>query len=186
MKRISFGLALLILIAGVGAASAQTMSYAEAISQIATVCKNDIARYCKGVPLGPRLRACFDAHAARMSPQCQQTTGVVYASITRRATAQRDIGDVCSADILRLCGTSFADANLVTCMAGLAPRADEPALLPDLRRYRLGYEKGHGHEAAPRFHRRRADLRRRSDRRSGATIGQFIADGYQPGQRQRQ
>ena len=127
MKRTSFGLAsLLILIAGVGAASAQTMSYAEAISQIATVCKNDIARYCKGVPLGPRLRACFDANAARMSPQCQQTTGVVYASITRRATAQRDIGDVCSADILTLCGTSFADANLVTCMAGLAPQAMSP------------------------------------------------------------
>src|SRR6202035_5914921 len=98
MKRISFGLALLILSCGVGAAAAQTMSYAEAISQIATVCKNDIARYCKGVPLGPRLRACFDANAARMSPECQQTTGVVYASITRRATAQRDIGDVCRSE----------------------------------------------------------------------------------------
>ena len=70
MKQTSFGLASLLLIAGVGAAPAQTMSYAEAISQIATVCKNDIARYCKGVPLGPRLRACFDANAARMSPQC--------------------------------------------------------------------------------------------------------------------
>jgi hypothetical protein len=122
MQRISLVLASSILLAGVGAASAQTMSYAEAISQIATVCKNDIARFCKGVPLGPRLRACFDANAARMSPQCQQTTGVVYASITRRATAQRDIG----ADILRLCGTSFADANLVTCMAGLAPQAMGP------------------------------------------------------------
>ena len=123
MQRIPLVLASSILLAGAGAASAQTMSNAEAISQIATVCKNDIARFCRGVPLGPRLRACFDANAARMSPQCQQTTGVVYASITRRAAAQRDIGDVCSADILRLCGTSFADANLVTCMAGLAPQA---------------------------------------------------------------
>jgi len=87
VKRTSFGLTLLILFGGASAASAQTLSYAEAISQIATVCKNDIARFCKGVPLGPRLRACFDANAPRMSPQCQQTTGVVYASITRRATA---------------------------------------------------------------------------------------------------
>lgn len=126
MQRISLVLASSILLAGVGTASAQTMSYAEAISQIATVCKNDIARFCKGVPLGPRLRACFDANAARMSPQCQQTTGVVYTSISRRAAAQRDIGEVCSADILRLCGTSFADANLVTCMAGLAPQAMSP------------------------------------------------------------
>jgi hypothetical protein len=82
MKRTSCGLALLILIGGVGAASAQTMSYAEAISQIATVCKNDIARYCRGVPLGPRLRACFDANLVTcmaglapqaMSPRCYQT-----------------------------------------------------------------------------------------------------------------
>ena len=126
MRKLAMTLAGAAVLAGVSAASAQTMSYAEAISQIATVCKNDIARFCKGVPLGPRLRACFDANTPRMSPQCQQTTGVVFASITRRATAQRDIGDVCSADILRLCGTSFADANLVTCMAGLAPQAMSP------------------------------------------------------------
>ena len=126
MKRASLVLASLLLFGGAGAVSAQTMSYADAISQIATVCKNDMTRFCKGVPLGPRLRACFDANAARMSPQCQQTTATVYASITRRATAQRDIGDVCSADIMRLCGTSFADANLVECMAGLAPQAMSP------------------------------------------------------------
>jgi hypothetical protein len=54
-------------------ASAQTMSYADAISQLATACNNDIARYCKGVPLGPRLKACFDVNGARMSPRCQQS-----------------------------------------------------------------------------------------------------------------
>jgi len=126
MKQTAFVPALLFLLAGIGAAAAQTMSYAEAISQVTTMCRNDIARFCKGVPLGPRLRACFDANQARMSPQCQQTTRTVFASITRRATAQRDIGDICSADILRLCGTSFADASLVECMSGLAPQAMSP------------------------------------------------------------
>jgi hypothetical protein len=130
MKRTSFVLALSILIAGVfaglGAASAQTMSYADAISQLAAACKNDIAKYCKGVPLGPSLKACFDANLPRMTPQCQQTDATVYASISRRAAAQASIGEVCSADILRLCGTSFADANLVVCMAGLAPDAMSP------------------------------------------------------------
>lgn len=126
MRRTSLILALAIFGAGIGAASAQTMSYADAISQVTTACRGDIARFCKGVPLGPRLRACFDANQARMSPQCQQTTSVVFASITRRAAAQRDIGEICSADILRLCGTSFADANLVECMAGLAPQAMSP------------------------------------------------------------
>jgi len=126
MRRTSFLLALAIFGGGIGTAAAQTMSYAEAISQVSTVCRNDIARFCRGVPLGPRLRACFDANEARMSPQCRQTAQTVYASITRRAAAQRDIGEVCSADIMRLCGTSFADANLVECMAGLAPQAMSP------------------------------------------------------------
>jgi hypothetical protein len=104
-------------------ASAQTMSYADAISQLAAACEKDIARYCKGVPLGPRLKACFDANGARMSPQCQQARGVVYASISRRAAAQRNIGDVCSADIARLCGTSHADAHLVECLVSVSPSA---------------------------------------------------------------
>jgi hypothetical protein len=131
MKRTAFVLALSFLIGGIligsmGAASAQTMSYADAITQLVAACRNDIAKFCKGVPLGPRLKACFDANEPRMSPQCQQSTRIVYASIARRATAQRVIGDVCSADIMRLCGTSFADANLVDCMAVLAPDAMSP------------------------------------------------------------
>src|SRR5204863_3526198 len=91
-------------------AAAETMSYADAIDRLAAACRNDIAKYCRGVPLGPRLKGCFDAKRTMMSPQCQQTGGVVYGSITQRAAAQRDIGDVCSADIARLCGTSHADA----------------------------------------------------------------------------
>jgi hypothetical protein len=104
-------------------ASAQTMSYADAISQLAAACRNDIARYCKGVPLGPSLKTCFDTNGARMSPQCQQSRTVVYASISRRAAAQRNIGDVCSADIARLCGTSHADAHLVECLLSVSPAA---------------------------------------------------------------
>ena len=104
-----------------GVAQAQTMSYADAISLIATDCGADLQRFCKGIELGARLTACFDANQARMSPKCQQTRVNVYASITRRATAQRDIGDICSADIARLCGTSHADAHLVECLQATAP-----------------------------------------------------------------
>jgi hypothetical protein len=123
MKRIAFLLAWSFLIGGAGTASAQTMSYADAISQLAGACKNDLARYCKGVPLGPSLKACFDANQATMSPQCQQTRAAVYASIARRAAAQRNIGDICSADINRLCGTSHADAHLVECLLSVTPAA---------------------------------------------------------------
>ena len=123
IKRTLFGYALWLVLAAVFPANAQTMSYADAIGQLAAACKNDIARYCRGVPLGPRLKTCFDTNEARMSPQCQQTRGMVYTSISLRAAAQRNIGDVCSADIARLCGTSHADAHLVECLLSVSPAA---------------------------------------------------------------
>jgi hypothetical protein len=116
----------LSVVAAVVPATAQTMSYADAIAQLAAACRNDIAKYCPGVPLGPRLKDCFDGNQARMSPQCQQTRGIVYASIARRAAAQRDIGDICSADINRMCGTSHADAHLVECLLSVSPAAMSP------------------------------------------------------------
>ena len=109
--------------AAIDAAAAQTMSYAEAISQFAGACGADLQKYCKGIELGERLRVCVEANQARLSPSCQQTRAAVYASIARRAAAQRDIGDICSADIERLCGTSHADAHLVECLAGVTPAA---------------------------------------------------------------
>lgn len=115
-----------LVLAAVFPANAQTMSYADAISQLATACRNDIEKYCRGVPLGPRLKTCFDTNGARMSPQCQQARGTVYASISRRAAAQRNMGDVCSADIAKLCGTSYADAHLVECLLSVSPAAMSP------------------------------------------------------------
>lgn len=115
----------LVLAAGLPV-NAQTMSYADAIDQLAAACRNDIEKYCKGVPLGSRLKTCFDTNGARMSPQCQQARGTVYASISRRAAAQRNMGDVCSADIARLCGTSYADAHLVECLVSVSPAAISP------------------------------------------------------------
>lgn len=123
IKKTSLIGVLWLVLAAVLPVNAQTMSYADAISQLATACRNDIAKYCKGVPLGPRLKTCFDTNEARMSPQCQQTRGVVYTSISRRAAAQRNIGDVCSADIARLCGTSYADAHLIECLLSVSPAA---------------------------------------------------------------
>lgn len=107
-------------------ARAQTMSYADAIDRLAAACRNDIAKFCKGVPLGPRLKTCFDTNDARMSPQCQQTRGMVYTSISRRAAAQRDIGDICSADINRLCGTTRAGDSLLACLLSASPAAIGP------------------------------------------------------------
>jgi hypothetical protein len=122
-KKISFVCALWLALAAVFPVNAQTMSYADAIAQLAAACRNDIAKFCRGVPLGPRLKTCFDTNEARMSAQCQQTRGTVYASISRRAAAQRDIGDICSADIARLCGTTRAGENLIVCLLSASPAA---------------------------------------------------------------
>ena|SRR5581483_2723370 len=112
-----------LVLAAMGPAAAQTLSYADAIDQLASVCRNDIAKFCAGVPLGPQLKQCFDANQPRMSPQCRQTRATVYASISRRAAAQRDIGQLCDADIAKMCGTSHADTHLVECLTSIAPGA---------------------------------------------------------------
>jgi hypothetical protein len=61
-----------------------------------------------------------------MSPRCQQTRGLVYTSISRRAAAQRDIGDICSADITRLCGTTRAGESLLVCLLAASPAVVSP------------------------------------------------------------
>jgi len=127
-RQASVFLALAFLIGGVCAAAAQTLSYADAVGQLAAACRADLAKYCKGVELGNgRLRACLDGHQNVLSPQCQQTRTMVYASIARRVAAQRNIGDICDADIERMCGTSHADAHLVECLLSVSPAAMSPA-----------------------------------------------------------
>lgn len=126
IKAISLVCALWLVPAAVFPLNAQTLSYADAISQLAMACRNDIEKLCKGVPLGPRLKTCFDTNEVRMSPQCQQTRGMIYASIARRAAAQRDIGDICSADINRLCGTTRAGESLLACLLSATPAAISP------------------------------------------------------------
>ncbi len=127
-RQASVFLAVSFLIGGICAAAAQTLSYADAVDQLAAACRTDLAKYCKGVELGNgRLRACLDAHQNVVSPRCQQTRVMVYASIARRVAAQRDIGRICDADIERLCGTSHADAHLVECLLSVSPAAMSPA-----------------------------------------------------------
>jgi hypothetical protein len=127
-RKLSFFFALLSVIGGAGAAAAQTLSYADAISQLAAACNADLAKYCKGVELGGgRLKACLDAKQAVVSLRCQQTRTMVYTSIARRIAAQRNIGDICSADIARLCGVYPVDGNVVTCLLSVASAAISPA-----------------------------------------------------------
>ena len=75
--------------------AAQTLSYADAVDQLASACRADLAKYCSKVELGNgRLRACLDAHQNVVSPRCQQTRAMVYAfdyrgALRRSATSAR-------------------------------------------------------------------------------------------------
>jgi len=126
MKRAALLGVATFLIGGFGTAQAQTMSYADAISQLASACSRDVAKYCRGIPLSGALKNCLDSHAGALSPVCAQTRATVYDSISRRAAAQRNIGDICEPDIERLCGTSHADAHLVECLKMTSPAAISP------------------------------------------------------------
>jgi len=114
--------------AAVVPAVAQTLSYADAIDRLAVACRADVQKYCRGVELGGgRLKSCLDAHQNVVSARCQQTRSEVYTSIGRRIAAQRNIGDVCSAEINRLCGVAPVDNNLVICLLSVSPSAISPA-----------------------------------------------------------
>ena len=123
MKPVYFIVALSFLLCGNGPSTAQTLSYTAAIEQMVAACGADLRRYCKDVPLGGgRIRACFDAHQANISPNCQQTRTRVYAFIARRVAAQKNIVRICNADIKRLCqGVVPGDANILNCMLETKP-----------------------------------------------------------------
>jgi hypothetical protein len=128
MKPVYFILALSFLLWGSGPSTAQTLSYTAAIEQMVAACGADLRRYCKDVPLGNgRIRACFNAHQASLSPNCQRTRTRVYASIARRVAAQKNIVRICNADIKRLCqGVVPGDANILNCMLEAKPSFIRP------------------------------------------------------------
>ena len=123
MRQMYLIFASLFLIAGIVDSTAQTLSYANAIQQLAAACGADVGKYCKGVELGGgKLKACLDAKP--ISAGCRKARDQVYASITRRVNAQRNITKICAPDILKFCGSVVpGDANILTCMMETSPSA---------------------------------------------------------------
>ena len=96
-------------------ASAQTLGYAEAIDQLGSSCRNDIAKYCKNEPLGGgRVGACLKANP--VSPACGSAIRALGAVLQKRAEARKVVMSVCDADAKRLCaGVVAGDGNLLEC-----------------------------------------------------------------------
>src|SRR3954463_13009731 len=119
MKRSNLGLAvagMVLAAASASSASAQTIGFAGAVDQFATACRNDIAKYCKRLPLGGgRLGSCL-AQSGKVSASCKTTIATLRTMVIKRADARGSVMKVCDADIRRLCaGIQAGDGNLMQC-----------------------------------------------------------------------
>jgi len=97
-------------------AMAQTISYADAVGQVAVACKADIAKYCAKTTLGGgELLQCLN-QTPGVWQGCKQTISSLVTMVQNRAAARAAVMRVCSADIDRLCsGVQPGDGNLMQC-----------------------------------------------------------------------
>ena len=118
MKRYAIGLAALLLAGSAGAASAQTMSYAQAGALIAKSCGPSIEKFCSKDNLGSGLiQQCLSQHKDQVPPQCFADYQAVVASISKRVAAQQGAYKVCENNIRQFCpGVQPGDANILDCL----------------------------------------------------------------------
>ncbi len=113
------GAAAIALIAWTGAAKADTISYADAITVLAKDCGADIRKFCKGMNLGNnRIADCLAQNSAKVSPTCTTTLASVAASIQKREQAQSSYKKVCATDMARRCNGVKGDGYILACLAG--------------------------------------------------------------------
>jgi hypothetical protein len=100
------------------ASRAATISYADAVTQLAADCGADIKKLCKGLNLGnDRIRDCLAQKAAQVSPQCTTTLSLVFTSITQRRLAQTAVATLCRDDAARRCqGVVPGEAHILSCL----------------------------------------------------------------------
>jgi len=118
MKAVLFGLGTLMLAGMAGAASAQTMSYAEAGALIAKSCGPSIERFCAKVNIGTgQVEQCLMQHKDQVPRQCFDDYAAVQASIAKRDAAQDSAWKVCASSAQEFCsGVKPGDANLLNCL----------------------------------------------------------------------
>ena len=142
-RKVSVLLALSLLLGGIVTAAAQTMSYADAVDQLASACRGDLAKYCSKVELGNgRLRACLDAHQNVVSPQLPANPPhglCLDCPACRRAARHRPDLRRRYRKIVRHIACRCASRGMP---AERCADGDEFGLQPGLHRYRLANGKG--------------------------------------------
>lgn len=96
---------------------AETISYADAITELAQSCGTDIQKFCKGVNLGNnQIQNCLAQHAGKVSATCSSTLAGVSASIQQRRQAQSVAFKVCASDAATLCRGVQGDEHILQCL----------------------------------------------------------------------
>jgi len=123
MKRYAIGLAglLLVVMGGTvmgGAASAQTMSYAQAGALIAQSCGPSIERFCANVNIGTNeMMPCLRRNQNQVPAQCFSDFQRAQNEIARRLEAQAQVFRVCEASTRQLCaGVQPGSAHILNCL----------------------------------------------------------------------
>ncbi|MBA5778793.1 hypothetical protein H2509_16835 [Stappia sp. F7233] len=108
---------------GVGAASAETIGFAEAIKILGASCGADIEKYCKNVNLGGgRIQQCLVENEAKVSAQCKTDYAGVFALLQQRFAAQAAVEKVCNRDTQQYCKlTKPGKGNILKCLLKAEP-----------------------------------------------------------------
>ncbi|MBY2923824.1 MULTISPECIES: cysteine rich repeat-containing protein [Rhizobium] len=111
------GGALVAFLALSGAARADTISFADAVSTLANDCGSDIKKFCKGLNLGSgRIQNCLETHAAKVSPTCTATLASVTSSIGQRLAAQSSFTTICKHYVAQFCSGVVGEGNILSCL----------------------------------------------------------------------
>ena len=118
MKRYAIGLAALLLASTAGAASAQTLSYAQAGALIAKSCGPSIEKFCAKDNLGSgQIQQCLSQHQDQVPAQCFADYSTVVASISKRVAAQQGAFKICENNVRQFCsGVQPGDGNILNCL----------------------------------------------------------------------
>lgn len=148
-----------------GIANAQTISYADAMTELTRDCGTDVKKLCRGVNLGNgQLADCLEKHRERVSPQCVSTLAAdglcekEFFSQERLANLLRSLGRQVSSDFIhrrfmghdqRAQGQLFHRNKMIQVEAGVGNRVDERGVFLDhaLRQHAIAARHGRGRMA---------------------------------------
>jgi hypothetical protein len=93
-------------------AAAETMSFGDAVAQLANSCAAEIDANCRGVNLDSnRLKECLSRNQDVLSPQCKSDYLRSFDAIQKRIAARVAVANACMREIVKLCAGSTKETS---------------------------------------------------------------------------